>query len=136
MKKTTALLFLAAGTLMWQSCKQAKDSFIEGMLQKQAEEFNKTGGKMVDQETRLDSLGVKPGKCLVYYYTSLNYAKGDLDSIALKKNLRPAIRKTIATKSELATLRKQEVSFEYTYYDKNGQYWFSVPIKPKDYQKQ
>ncbi len=135
MKKTFPILLLAAAALLGQSCKQAKDSFIEGVLEKEAREFNKTGGKMVDKETRLDSLGVKPGKCLVYYYTSLNYAKGDLDSIALKKNLRPTIRKAIATREDMATLRQQEVSFEYTYYDKNGQYWFVIPIRPKDYQK-
>lgn len=133
MKKVIAIIIALAYIFCGASCKQAKDAFIEGALKKEVEKFNQGGSKMVDKDTRLDSLSVMPGKCLVYHYTTVTYTRDDLDSNALKKIMRPSIRKTIMEEKDMATLRNNEVTFRYTYYDKEGNYWFAITIRPKDY---
>lgn len=133
-RKTTQFilwLLITCGGLV--SCEQAKDAVIEGLLQKEAKSFNKTGGKMIDQLTRLDSLSVQPGRWLLYHYTVTEYDNTDVDSAVLKRKIKPLARKVIAGNKELELLRKNEVSFKYIYYDKNHEYWFSLDITPSDY---
>jgi hypothetical protein len=115
------------------SCQQTKDSIIETALKKEAAKFNKTGGKMIDDETRMDSVAVTKGKVVNYYYTLIKDLKGDLDTTALKKAMRPQIKKTLSTNEELKIARKNKVSFKYHYYDKNGEYAFRMGFIAKDY---
>jgi hypothetical protein len=117
------------------SCKQAGDAVVETLLRKEAEAFNKAGGKMLDSETRMDSIGVKSGRQLVYYYTLVNYTKQDLDTNIVKQKLLPNIKDVVLNNKDLKDLRDKNVDFLYLYNDKRGKYFFSIDIKPADYIK-
>jgi hypothetical protein len=134
MKKALTLLFSSCCILLF-SCKQAGDAVVETLLRNQTEAFNKTGGKMLDAQTRMDSIGVRSGRQLVYYYTLVHYTKQDLDTNVVKQKLISTIKDAVINNTDLKDLRDKNVDFLYLYNDKRGKYFFSINVKPTDYIK-
>ncbi len=133
MKKVITIILITILSLSWYSCQQTKDSIIETALKEEARKFNQTGGRMLDEDIRVDSMAVAKGKVVTYYYTLVNYEKKDLDTNFVKKRLRPEMGRRLSTNKELKLARENKVTFRYYYYDKNGQYTFRLSFVPKDY---
>lgn len=133
--KTTKLLGVSsiiAIILLLASC-SAKDTVIKVLLDKTANELNKTCPMMVDSETRLDNATSLPGNVFQYNYTIVNYIKDSLDVDALKANLEPGILNQIKTNPELKLFRDNDVTLAYSYADKNGVFLLKMTFAPKDY---
>lgn len=133
--KTTKLLGITsiiAVMLLLASC-SAKDTVIKALLDKTANDLNKTCPMMVDSETRLDNVTVLPGKVFQYNYTIVNYVKDSLDPVALQASLQPNMLNQIKTNPDLKLFRDNEVTLAYNYVDKNGIFLLKMNFGPKDY---
>lgn len=133
--KKMLLLLCSSCCLLTFSCKQAGDAVIEKLLKNQADALNKNGGTMLDSETRMDSIGVKSGRRLVYYYTLVNYTREQLDTNVIKQSMVPNIKKIVIENADLKPLRDKDVDFYHIYRDKRGKYCFSIDVPPSDYNK-
>lgn len=123
-------LILLTGALY--SCKQAGDAVVETMLKREAETFNKGGGKIVGDGVRMDSFFVRPAHTVTYYYTLLNLTAGEQDTVSIKEVARPNMIQTLKNGKEFQQMLKHNLSFSFIYHDKNGAYAFSVLLKPED----
>lgn len=133
--KTTKLLGISsviAIILLLASC-SAKDTVIKALLDKTANELNKTCPMMVDSETRLDNATVLPGKVFQYNYTIINYVKDSIDPVSFEQSLRPNMLNQIKTNPELKLFRDNEVTLAYSYVDKNGVFIIKMSFTPADY---
>ncbi len=134
MKKISAIL-LSLYCFTQISCQQAGDRIAELKLKSEVEAFNKKGGQVVDAETKMDSMAIKPKLHLYYYYTAVNYTRAQLDTNIIKKSMYPQALTILAGKSELKYYREKGVTFCYYYFDKDGKYLFSFEVTPADYNK-
>jgi hypothetical protein len=133
MKKN--IVFLLFFYCLFQcACKDAGNAIVETLLRREADAFNKKGGKMVDDITRLDRIDVKAGRRLIYHYTIIKYSAEELDTNVVKKRMVPQILELVR-KPALKYLRERDVIFCYSYYDKKGKYFFDIDVTPADYNK-
>ncbi len=128
-------VFVITSMLTLSSCGLGgvKSAAIQTTLKKVAEEVNKSCPMTVDSETRLDNTLFKPESTLQYNYTLVNYEKADLNVDTLINNMRPNILNLIKTNPDLESLRKLDVTFEYSYRDKSGASVCQIVITPDDY---
>ena len=112
------------------------DSAIQKQLSETASQLTASCPVAVDDETQLDSVVALPGKTLEYNYTLVNYAQSDLTSdevSQLQDSMQSQILNSIETSDAMATLRKDQVTFEYTYKTNDGAELFSLTFAPSDY---
>lgn len=107
--------------------------------------LNKTCPKMIDAQTRLDSVTVRPHKELVYHYTLIKIIKNRFDMEAFEGYMKPIMQNQIRTNDALKTYRENKAIMTYSYNDKNGQPlmemvftpdMYFTEAKPADYQLQ
>lgn len=127
--------FVVTSMLMLSSCGLGgvKSAAVQTTLKKVAEEVNKSCPMTVDSETRLDNTLFKPESTLQYNYTLVNYEKEELNADTLVNSMRPNILNLIKTNPDLESLRKLDVTFEYSYRDKKGASVCQIVITPEDY---
>ena len=133
--KTAKLLGISsviAVMLLLASC-SAKEKVIKVLLDKTANELNKTCPMMVDSETRLDNASVLPGNIFQYNYTIVNYVKDSLDAGALQASIQPNMLNQIKTNPDLKLFRDNDVTLAYNYVDKNGVFILKLSFGPEDY---
>ncbi len=107
---------------------------VEQKLLDVANTVNKTLPKMIDAETKLDSVSAS-GYELQYRYTLVNYNAVDLDTELLTLNMRPnLVKSTCSTKATLNFLNKN-VLIQYSYFDKLGVHVTSININKLDCNK-
>ena len=106
---------------------------IDKVLVEVANTMNKTLPMMFDADTRGDNIMALPNKTLVYNYTLVNYENGMIDTVVVKNALEPNIINGIKTSPEMKYLRDNNVTFQYRYKDKNGNYMFSIIVTPERY---
>ena len=124
---------IALSSIALSSCGVDIDKSINKMLI----EANKQCPVRIDSDTRLDKL-INPGKgILEYSYTLVNITE---DALAIDKDYVVSIHKNEIIKNlkntgskELKNIQQLNVTFRYTYHDKNGALLFSFDITPEDY---
>lgn len=119
------LAFLLAG------CAQTAET--NTYLDEVATEFNKKCPQIVDSETRIDGINVKPPSTLVYKYTLINLPVENVDTTEFKKMLLPGLVSMIRLSPDLKPLRENNTLFEYSYSDKANKHIYTFKISPKDY---
>ena len=107
---------------------------IDKSMVKYANEFNKSCPMMLDSETRLDNVTALPDKHFQYTYTLVNLTKETIDTLQLKSVLTPSIINSIKTSPQMKFIRDNEMTLNYYYKDKDGNYLFHIPISPQQYQ--
>jgi hypothetical protein len=122
---------VTAGMFMFVS-KCFSPTFDKALVE-MANEFNKTLPLMIDSETRVDNVMPLPDKTILYTYTLISYDKETIDTLVIKSNLEPYMINNIKTSPEMKFLRDNKITFRYFYRDKNGNYLFSMQIKPDQY---
>ena len=102
-------------------------------LQLIANEMNKSCPMMVDEETRLDKVTLPSKTVFQYNYTLINYEKTEIDTVKIKSNLEQNIIQLIKTNPQMEYQRQNNVTMNYIYNDKNGDYIMSIIITPELY---
>ena len=102
-------------------------------LQLIANEMNKSCPMMVDEETRLDKVTLPSKTVFQYNYTLINYEKTEIDTVKIKNSLEQNIIRLTKTNPQMQYQRENNVTMNYIYNDKNGDYLMSIIITPELY---
>lgn len=121
--------YFAVNKLSGFSSTTKEDKFLTEMVN----EANKSFPMMIDSETRIDNYLALPNNTLQYNYTLVNSTKDSLDLEELKNYLEPNIINNIKTNPDMQLLRDKNMSFNYYYKDKNGNYLFNIKVNPENY---
>lgn len=105
---------------------------LDENLNEVATELNKKLPMMVDDQTRLDQVSAKTGT-LIYAYSLPNAMKNDLDFSSLAKIIKPKMIANYRDNETMAALRKGNVSLDYQYKDKNGDFMGEILVTPDDF---
>jgi hypothetical protein len=134
--KKTGLFFTLMGTalflLMQTSCKT--DPVPVKNLASETSLLNGKCPEMVDEETRLDSVVLSTEGKLVYYYTMTQRTSANVNALAFKAYLIPAILENVRNNGSLRMFRDSSVSMEFNYRDLNGEFVTEISIEPAQYQ--
>ncbi|MCD7901961.1 MAG: hypothetical protein LUH22_19550 [Bacteroides sp.] len=98
-----------------------------------ADELNKSTPMQLDEYTRLDSVNTVKDERIRYYYTLFLYDKNELDMSSIEENIAPHIIHTIQTSPEMKKLREENITFDYIYFDKNGEVAYQLSVTPEMY---
>ena len=91
---------------------------------------------MVDSETRFESVSAESGKIYKYHYTLINVEKGNTDVANFSERQKQTILdglKNLKNKSGFKFFIENNVTFAYSYNDKNGENLLNITIPPSDY---
>jgi hypothetical protein len=122
-----ALLFITVKVLFFKS------SSPDISVLKFTKEINKTCPTMIDAETRLDKVIAAVDNSLQFNYTLINR---DKDSIAignLKNYMEPVILNKIKTSPTLSKYLNKDLTWIYSYNDKNGDFIFKITYTPEQF---
>jgi len=106
---------------------------IDKVMVETVNTINKTFPMMIDADTRIDNAMALPNKTILYNYSLVNYENGMIDTVMTKNTLEPNIINNIKTSPEMKYHRDNNVTFQYRYKDKNGNYMFSIIVTPEQY---
>jgi len=107
---------------------------LETELKKAATELNKETPLNIDQYTRLDSASTKGKTNLIYYYTLFEMEKSEVNLDTVNKYIRPGIIENVKNSPDLKTFRDNNITMDYKYYDKNGDFTTEISVTPDLYQ--
>jgi hypothetical protein len=69
---------------------------------------------------RMDSVGTRKGKVLVYNYTIMGSDKLKLDYLATKESIQKKIIENLKTNPKLKAFKENDVTLVYKYFDEHG----------------
>lgn len=118
------LIFVALKVVFFRSSSPDKD------VLKFAKEMNSHCPQMVDVETRLDKVTGLADKTLQFNYTLIHRAKDSVLLGQLKKYLEPVILNKIKTAPNLKKYLSKNLTWVYSYNDKNGDFIFKITYTP------
>jgi hypothetical protein len=107
---------------------------LETELKKAATELNKKAPLNIDQFTRLDSSSTKGKTNFIYYYTLFDMEKSEVNLDTVNKYIRPGIIENVKNSPELKIFRDNNITMDYKYYDKNGDFTTEISVTPELYQ--
>ena len=96
------------------------------------ESLNKTTPVLFD-DIRMDSVTSPGNRQIKYNYTLIYLEKEETDPQSIKENIEPAIIYDVKTKPDLKLFRDNDVTFIYSYFDKNGVLVHTLTITPDVY---
>ncbi len=106
---------------------------VEAELARVALELNKRTPIQYDQFTRLDSASAKGATNFSYFYTLINVEKKAIHSDTVQAFLKPNLVDNIKYSPELKVYRDNEITMDYYYYDKNGEFITTIAVTPDLY---
>ncbi len=104
---------------------------IEG-LTRAAEQNNRRGPMMVDQETRLDRSAVGPGPRMTYFYTFPKYTSRDIERDWLIANLKPDVARGVCASQEMKPSLQYGAKYIYAYSGSDGNEIARFEISARD----
>lgn len=136
MKNVVSILSVSLLTI-FVSCKKTPANEIANELKETADSINKVTPQEISEGVRLDFASVDNEKTMHYHYTLTLDDPKNTDA-AYYENSKPLLKKEmielIKTSPDLEDLRKQSVTFKYSYQDINKKPVLELVITPKDYQ--
>lgn len=88
---------------------------------------------MVDNDTRLDSAKVLRKDVFEYYYTLVHVEKNGIDIGSLQSYATPMLVNNVKADRSFKIFRKNRITIQYSYRDKNGVPLFDVKVTPDMY---
>ena len=82
----------------------------------------------------LDSVSAGAGKEFKYFYTLVNQAKEEIDTLSAKQFLTAQIIDNIKSNEQMRFMREAEVTMIYRYYDRNSDFVFEIRAAKNDYE--
>ena len=131
MKKNVLLLTIAmAFGVFFTQC--SEDSKVNTLLEVTAKAVNVQCPMKLAPELTMDKCDAMPNRTLRYSYT-LTSDLSNVDTEAMKTQVKPAMIKTITAMPEAKDFKKYNVRFEFQYNDKDGKELYRVDIEPTEY---
>jgi len=121
------LIFMAVQVIFFKTTSPDK------AVLKFSKELNKTCPTMVDAETRLDKVDALADNSLRFNYTLIYRDKDSLAIGNLKKFMEPAILNKIKTSPALSRYLNKNLTWIYSYNDKNGDFIFKITYTPEQF---
>ena len=121
------LIFMAVQVIFFKTTSPDK------AVLKFSKELNKTCPTMVDAETRLDKVDALADNSLRFNYTLIYRDKDSLAIGNLKKFMEPAILNKIKTSPALSRYLNKNLTWIYSYNDKNGDFIFKITYNPEQF---
>ena len=106
---------------------------LESELKSVALELNKQTPMKVDQFSRLDSASTIGKTNLIYYYTLTEIEKSEVNLDTVNKYIRPNIIENVKNNPDLKIFRDNNITMDYKYYDKNGEFATEISVTPELY---
>jgi hypothetical protein len=98
-----------------------------------ARRVNEKCPRMLDSETRIDSLAAR-GSTLCYYYSLVNLKFSAADTQKLRSMLLPGIIAAVRKSPEMQRIRENRGSLVYLYRDRLGAPLITIAAGPRDYE--
>jgi hypothetical protein len=108
---------------------------IDKQLVEIASEMNKTCPMNVDEFTILKNVVALPDQTLQYNYILNGITKDEVKLDTVKKYVFPGILQNVKTSPQMKLLRKNKVTLNYYYSDKNGEYVTEYKVEPGMYEE-
>ena len=121
------LIFIAVQVIFFKTTAPDK------AVLKFSKELNKTCPTMIDAETRLDKVDALADNSLRFNYTLIYRDKDSLAISNLKKFMEPVILKKIKTSPALSRYLNKNLTWIYSYNDKNGDFIFKITYTPEQF---
>ena len=96
------------------------DEALIGGLQEAAKKINLSAPKMIDKDTRIDSVSVGPGARAVYHYSFPAYASNAIDANQLQITLIKKLRPQLCANKEMANSLQLGAMYVYSYTGNDG----------------
>lgn len=132
--KNVIRLSLFCLLLILFSCK--KEKTIDDELKEAAANMNKSTPQILNDGVRLDSVTVQPGKTLKYNYTLTEDVKENVtpeEIETFKSQAKEGAVRVMKTSEDMHEFRDNNVSLQYSYFDKNGKPIAEFIISPAEY---
>lgn len=113
--------------------KQLFKKDFESELKQAVIELNNQSPMQIDQFSRLDSASTTGNKNFTYHYTLFDLEKAEVNLDTVNKYIRPTIIENIKTNPELKIFRDNNVTMDYEYYDKHGNFITEISVTPEIY---
>jgi len=102
-------------------------------LESAAARFNAGCPKMIDPDTRLDSVSFFSDTLYRYDYTLVNHDAEHIDAAGLSRYLRPRIRSNVSLDPEMKVQRDHGVTLLFCYRDRKGDFITQVVLTSGEY---
>jgi hypothetical protein len=96
-------------------------------------DLNKHCPEMIDLETRLDQVNALADNSLQFNYTLIYRDKDSLSVENLKTYMQPVILNKIKTSPALSKYLSKNLTWIYSYNDKNGDFMFKITYTPEQF---
>ena len=106
---------------------------LEAELKEVALELTRKSPMQIDRFTRLDSASSAGKTNLMYYYTLFDIDKSEVNLDTVNKYIRPGIIENVKTHPDLKVYRDNNITLDYNYYDKNGNFVTEISVTPDLY---
>ena len=123
-------------TLVLVSCK--KEKTIDDELKEAAISMNKLAPQILNDGVRLDSVSALPNKVFKYNYTLTDDVKESVtpeEIETFKSQAKAGAIRVVKTSADMEEFRKNDVTLQYSYSDKNGKPTAEFTITPAEYKK-
>lgn len=114
-------------------------SFFKPSIDKQlvefANEINKTCPMNIDEYTTLKNVATLPNKTIQYNYILVGITKAEVNLDTVKKYVFPGVLQNVKTNPGMKLFRDNQVTLNYYYADKNGEFVTEYSVKPEMYQE-
>jgi len=122
-----AAIFIAIQVIFY------KNSSPDREVLKFAKELNKHCPSMIDPETRLDKVNALADNSLEFNYTLIFRDKDSVSIGNLKNYMEPVILNKIKTSPTLRKYLNKDLTWVYSYNDKNGDFIFKITYTPEQF---
>ncbi|WP_299778616.1 hypothetical protein [uncultured Formosa sp.] len=124
---------IIAFALTYFGTQQLFKTDLEFELKNAATELNKQTPMQADQFSRLDSASTKGKTNFIYHYTLFDLEKSEVNLDTVNKYFKPNLIENIKNSPELKYYRDNNITMDYMYYDKNGDFVTKISVTPKLY---
>ena len=136
-KKKSKLISIVVGlvafALAYYGIMGLSKNDFEDEMKNAAIELNKKLPLKVDEFSRLDSAATKSKSNFTYYYTLINIEKSEVYPDSVYKYMKPGIIENIKTSPDLKMYRDNDITMNYLYYDRNGEFAVEISVPPQLY---
>ncbi|WP_449400560.1 hypothetical protein [Chryseobacterium wanjuense] len=113
-----------------------KEKTIDDELKEAAANMNKLTPQILNEGVRLDSVSALPNKVFKYNYTLTDDVKENVtpeEIETFKKEAKEGALKVVKNSGDMQEFRNNDVTLQYSYFDKNGKLTADFTIAPAEY---
>lgn len=130
---------IAVGIVFWAIVYMVQRTYVkpfvqDKVLQLAAAQASTQCPIMVDETTRMDSVGAGPGNALRYYFTLVGIERSQVDTAVFLQQQVPHLTENIRTNDALRVYREYKTTMIYAYHDNSAKHIASITVTPEMYE--